>query len=167
MTRMGKCKGNTMKSTSDIKKFFFLRCQNNLAPKFSHKINKSVALLICVPPQGISHLRSTKMSLPKKCFTHLVCLCIKILKNFQFLQCVPNVQWPNNALSLLVLSPRYFPPWTWGTDKQLRVNLWKCGGKWHQILTVQPLISTDVFHTPCCTVMAYVVNSTTWISTNF
>lgn len=64
MTRLGECDGNTMKSNYDIRKFFLLRCQNNLAPKFSLKINESIALFPIsedFPPKKHENVTTQKM----------------------------------------------------------------------------------------------------------
>lgn len=90
MTRMGECNGNTMKSNYDIRKFFFWRCQNNLAPKFPLKINKSVALCPTsedFPPKKYENVTTQIMFHQFGMFLYQ-----DFKKKFQFLQCIPYVQ---------------------------------------------------------------------------
>jgi hypothetical protein len=64
MTRLGECNGNAMKSYYGIVKFFFLRCQNNLALKFALKINTFVALCPTsedFPPKKHENVTTQKM----------------------------------------------------------------------------------------------------------
>lgn len=70
-------KGNVMviqlNSNCDIRKFFFLRCQNNLAPKFSLKMKKSVTLcppLEDFPPTKHENVTTQKMFHPFGLFWH-------------------------------------------------------------------------------------------------